>query len=206
GKSARQSNVLLGIVLLSSLAFHFAALKGKPWLHLGAGIFVLDTVVPYLWMFLTGVLIQRNWSILRRWFVDRLHWWLIGYAAVCALGVCLHRGVGSADIGAAFFLPLSGLVISAAMSYRTLSERLLQRNDVSYGVYIYHMLGVYLITRLTVMAAPIAVTVLVLATLAVAMLSWRLVERPFLAQKHRSLRAAAAQRAGSAQSMLGVTP
>jgi peptidoglycan/LPS O-acetylase OafA/YrhL len=206
GRPVRRSNALLGIVLLSSLAFHFAALEGKPWFQLEGGVFVLDTVVPYLWMFLIGVLIQRNWSSLRRLFVDRVHWWLIGYTAVCAIGILLHRGVGSADIGAVFFLPLAGLVISAAMSYRTLSERLLRRNDVSYGVYIYHVPGVYLLTRLTVMAPPLAAAVLILVTLAVAMLSWRLVERPFLAQKRRSLRAPRAQRAGSSQPMLGVTP
>ena len=204
GPCARRGNALLGCVLLASLAFHFIVIEGKPWVGLAAGVFILDTIVPYLWMFLTGVLIQRNWPLLRGLFVDQVHRWFIGYGVLCALGVCLHKGVGSADISPVFLLPLAGLAISGAMSYRTLSERLLHRNDVSYGLYIYHMLGVYLLARLTAIAPPIAVALLVLVTLALATLSWRLVERPFLAQKHRSLRAARMQRAAGTHSMLGV--
>jgi peptidoglycan/LPS O-acetylase OafA/YrhL len=203
GGSMRRGNPVLICLLLASLAFHLLALEGRPWIHLGARTSVLDTIVPYLWMFLTGVLVQRNWTRLRYLFVDRVHWWLAGYAVMCGLAVLLHRGIGSADISPLFLLPLGGLAISGAMSFRTLSDRLLHRNDVSYGLYIYHMPGVYLLARLAILPPPLGVALLVLVTLALAMLSWRLIERPFLAHKHRSLRAEAQGQARDCQHLLG---
>jgi peptidoglycan/LPS O-acetylase OafA/YrhL len=101
-------------------------------------------------------------------------------------------------------LPLAGLVISSAMSFRTLSDRLLHHNDVSYGLYIYHMPGVYLLRRFSAAAPPIAVALLVLITLAVAMLSWRCVERPFLARKRRSLRDLPNRRTPETETLLGL--
>jgi peptidoglycan/LPS O-acetylase OafA/YrhL len=201
GRSARRGNALLASLFASSLAFHFAVVVGKPWFQAD---FILDTIVPYLWMFLAGVLIQRNWGLLRRFLLDQAHWWLLGYLLVCAIAVSLRVGVGSADIRPVFLLPLAGLVISSAMSFRTLSDRLLHHNDVSYGLYIYHMPGVYLLRRFSAAAPPIAVALLVLITLAVAMLSWRCVERPFLARKRRSLRDLPNRRTPETETLLGL--
>jgi peptidoglycan/LPS O-acetylase OafA/YrhL len=203
GSSVRRGNALLVSLFACSLAFHFAVTEGKPWLRLAAGGFILDSIVPYLWMFLAGVLIQRNWGIVRRFLVGRAHWWLLGYLLVCALGG-LHVRVGSADIRPVFFLPLAALVISSAMSFRTLSDRLLHHNDVSYGVYIYHMLGVYLLLPFSAVPPPIAVALVVLITLPVATLSWRLIERPFLARKRRSLRDAQNRRQPETATLLGL--
>lgn len=42
------------------------------------------TLAPYLWMFLVGVAIQRNWGTVRGWRVGRGQWWALGYLMVCA--------------------------------------------------------------------------------------------------------------------------
>ena len=37
------------------------------------------------------------------------------------------------------FIPLAVLTFSFAYSFPMLSQKLLQRNDISYGIYIYHV-------------------------------------------------------------------
>jgi len=63
----------------------------------------------------------------------------------------------------------------------------LNSNDISYGVYLYHipLLNLLLFHRIIGVAGFI---VLLAMTLAAAMLSWRVIEKPALALKHYSLR------------------
>jgi peptidoglycan/LPS O-acetylase OafA/YrhL len=63
---------------------------------------------------------------------------------------------------------------------------LLGGNDISYGLYLYHGPFMNVAVAMQLSLAPVVVAVLVmLATLAVASLSWRLVERPALGLKVR---------------------
>jgi peptidoglycan/LPS O-acetylase OafA/YrhL len=204
GPSTRRANLLLAGSLCASLALHFAVLEHRPWLLPPKYDFLLDTIFPYLWIFLVGVLMQRNWDRLRRFLVGRMPWWLLGYLFVCAISVWLRRGVGSANIGPVYLLPLAGLVISSAMTARTLSDRLLHGQDLSYGVYIYHMLVVYLMVPQAVLPPALAVAVLTLITLALATLSWHLVEQPFLIRKHRSIREPQTPRPLASPTMIGL--
>jgi len=143
------------------------------------------TVVPYLWMFLIGVLVQRNWSALRMWFMGRAHWWLLAYLLLCVLAKAINVRRGGNDINPLFMLPLAGLVVAAAMSARGWSDRLLRHHDVSYGLYIYHMPIIAVLSALALRSVSIAIAL----SLAVAILSWTGVEKPFLAHKRRTLRA-----------------
>jgi peptidoglycan/LPS O-acetylase OafA/YrhL len=180
--------LLLG-VLAASVAIHWVLIHAEPGSLQAQYGFLLDTLAPYLWMFLTGVLIQRNWNTLRGWFAGRAHWWLLGY--VSAGAICreyLHIGVGSNDISPAFLLPLAGVVMSCAMSARGLSQRILAHNDISYGTYIYHTLVVAVMLQL---GAPGNVTLAAIAlgvSAGLGALSWFCVERPFLRQKRDALR------------------
>ncbi len=80
---------------------------------------------------------------------------------------------------------LSVTILSAAYSKPNLSLILLRGNDISYGIYIYHMVFVNMAFEL---AYPptfgLGVTVMTITVLA-AMLSWSLVERPALGLKGR---------------------
>ena len=79
------------------------------------------------------------------------------------------------------------VTFAAAFSAPTLSDRLLRRNDVSYGVYIYHgpVINLLLATGLGAVALrfPLAIAL----TIALAYGSWRLVEKPALGLKRHPL-------------------
>jgi len=186
----QRRNALLLTLLVTSLAIRLACVNGAPLSRIGIAALLVPTVVPHLWMFLSGVLAQRNWASIRQLFVGQFHWWLLGYVIVRALVARFHVPLGGLEIHPALFVLLSGVVLSGAMSGRSLSNRLLRHNDISYGTYIYHMLVVNLMVQYAAPASAWSVAIALAGSLALAALSWRLVERPFLAQKHHSVQTA----------------
>jgi peptidoglycan/LPS O-acetylase OafA/YrhL len=189
----RRGHVLVLIVLVASLAAELVLAYGRrrfPWLT-DYG-FLFGTLVPYLWMFLVGVLIQRNWSRLRRCLAHQAHWWLLGYFLLCIVARLLRIDAGGNNMNPIFLLPLTGLVISCAMSAPSLSNRILHHRDISYGTYIYHMLVINLLLYFGVRASVPAVVAAIVISLALAATSWHVVEKPFLIRKRNALRTAEA--------------
>ena len=90
-----------------------------------------------------------------------------------------------------YLVPIMGLaVLSLAYVRPTLGHQLLRGNDVSYGLYIYHMPIVGLLIQLGRTGSLAWVGVALGSALTCAVLSWRFVERPFLRRKRVGLRVA----------------
>lgn len=79
------------------------------------------------------------------------------------------------------------IIIKLAYINPTFSDRILGRNDISYGVYIYHM---PIINYILYIYGPGEVQFIyaILGTLLLALLSWFLIERPTLRLKTNALR------------------
>jgi peptidoglycan/LPS O-acetylase OafA/YrhL len=149
---------------------------------------VLSSLLPVLWMFLVGVLVQRNWSSVRPWLIGRAHWWVLGYLLLAASGALLHIPVLSFNPSPVYLVALAGVVFSCAMSARGLAARLLRGQDISYGIYIYHMLVLNVLVQFRVPASSGSIAAVLATTLLLAALSWILIERPFLARKRYGVR------------------
>jgi peptidoglycan/LPS O-acetylase OafA/YrhL len=186
----RRGDIALLGLLASSMAIHFVCCRPGLSPASPPHTFMVETVAPYLWMFLVGVLSQRHWQSLRGWLAGRAHRWLLGYLLLCVVARWLNVYVGSADISPLFLLPLAGLVLSCAISLPSLSDRLLHHNDISYGTYIYHALVLDLMLIFGVQGDFLSATATVASALALGAASWWCVERPFLHRKRSSLRAA----------------
>lgn len=151
------------------------------------------TFVPWFGMFLLGYLAQLNWERLRPLVEGRFLMWLAIYAVLIAAGIMLENSTGMRLSGNRlqfpWFVTLCLLALAAAHTRPAVSDRLLDGNDVSYGIYIYHMpvinfvLATGLATGLTALSAAMAGTVLL------AVLSWFAVERPALRLKRTALHA-----------------
>ena len=87
---------------------------------------------------------------------------------------------------------LLAVVFSAAYSAPSLADRLLRRNDISYGTYIYHMPVVNAFIVLGIAGSAGAIGLILGVTLLLAAASWRLVERPALRKKRQTLHATSA--------------
>jgi len=143
--------------------------------------------VPWFWMFLVGVLFQRNSVVLGRWLAGRFVYVALAYVLLASFA--LHQWQWSLKDSPQplLFLGLACVTFSAAFSAPALSQRLLRRNDVSYGFYIYHepVINVLLLTGAATGRAALILAIVVSLVLACA--SWVLIERPALALKRHPL-------------------
>ncbi|KZZ60967.1 hypothetical protein A3762_14935 [Oleiphilus sp. HI0125] len=145
------------------------------------------TVLPYLYMFLLGVLIQKNFRRVQPLFSGRFWNWLglfVVWLAICFVANLPFQGNSLNPISSTL---LGCLTISAAFSQTNLSHWL-QGNDISYGIYIYHMI----IVNLFIETSPfqnnkVALITMLIATMATALASWKLVEKPCLKLKQSSI-------------------
>jgi peptidoglycan/LPS O-acetylase OafA/YrhL len=149
---------------------------------LPGGFSLLETLVPNFYMFALGMLAARYFDQVVPYVAGRAHWWLAAYLAVVGVDHLLGIQVGTNQPDFFSMWLLAGLVISAAHSAPHISDKLLRGNDLSYGIYIYHMVVVNFLVQTR--HPNFAVAVIVSLLLAIA--SWLLVERPALARKQTS--------------------
>lgn len=167
------------LVLINVLYSHFAT----PAISLPqklAGV----TLAPYLFVFLIGMALHREQSFVERVLRGKVLWFAVGYAALIAsyswLGIP-YRGVSVFTA-----VPLALLVISAAYTKPDLSARLLGGNDISYGIYIYHMVWVNAVIHMGLWRPVENLLIATAMTFVCAYLSWRVVERPCLLRKKQT--------------------
>lgn len=142
---------------------------------------------PWFYMFLVGVLCQRNFAVCARWLSEKFFLVLLAYLALAWLArEVLGFSFGN-SLNPLTFVALAALTFAAAYSYRSLSDRILRRNDISYGVYIYHMPVVNFLVAQGFYGTRAALAAALATTLILAFLSWRLVEKPALALKRHPL-------------------
>ncbi|MGC1459143.1 MAG: acyltransferase [Steroidobacteraceae bacterium] len=184
-----RSNCMLGAaialgLLLSEVwtAKNLGIGGGHRWPRISYQLFV-----PWLYMFLVGIIAQRNCDVLRYWFAGRFIYIVATYGVLATLtSRFLNWGLGD-FIQPLLFLGLVLVTFSAAFTVPTLSERLLRKNDVSYGLYIYHrpVMNILLLTGL--LAGFAAMSFSLILSIALAYASWSLIEKPALALKRRPL-------------------
>ena len=186
----RLGNIRLLAIGLASLAVQLLIVNiHRPVGQVAAHFLLGETLVPYLWMFLVGVSIQRNWSTVRGWLFGRAHWWGLGYLMLCAAARWLHVDTGGNYLSPVYLLPLAGLIVSLAMSAPQLSDRILRHHDVSYGLYLYHMLVIDLLVGLAAPPGWASLAAATIVSFGLAALSWTFIERRYLRDKRGALRA-----------------
>jgi peptidoglycan/LPS O-acetylase OafA/YrhL len=143
--------------------------------------------VPWIYMFLFGLLFQRNFALIHRAAGGKFLPLLIVYCLVCWFaGSGLGWTFGNA-VNPVLFVILSFLIFAAAYSNAGLSDRLLKRNDISYGIYIYHMPVVNFLLAVGMVGSKLGLSIAIALTIALAYGSWTLIERPALALKKHPL-------------------
>ena len=144
------------------------------------------TFVPFVYYFILGVIVQTYSIRVINLVKGRFFSLLLLHVLLASLMERYGFITFGAYLNPILVLSLLTLVISAAYSKPSLSEKLLNRNDISYGVYIYHMLWVNFVIDLDLL--PIyKFTLVVVLTLLSGILSWRLIERPSLSFKRKVL-------------------
>ena len=133
--------------------------------------------IPWIYMFLVGVLFQKNFSILHRFLSGRVLYILPVYLLFSFISVNYYQlGMGNGINPMLYFL-LAVLIFSFAYSYPTLSKKTLGGNDISYGVYIYHIPVVNLLIYYGYASNISYVIIAIAITIIIATTSWMLIEK-----------------------------
>lgn len=174
---------LWGLFLVLALIFRpmTTYIDGQPD-PLTALKLVRYSFVPHFYLFLFGVLLQRfsaHESVLIQ---GKAPIWLAAYIALMYV-------IPDSDVKSVLHpLALGLVVLSAACTGPDLARLVFRGNDLSYGVYIYHGLVINVFVELGLVGSPAYAWILAGVTFAVAFLSWKLVEGPFLRKKSQSIR------------------
>lgn len=143
------------------------------------------TVLPYLYIFIVGIVLQRNLEMIKKYLVDRALVWLFFY--LCASALFSYMGLTNAgnNINPVLAILIAFLTLSFALTGTAKLSGLLKDNDISYGVYIYHMVFVNLLIHLNAFPSAINFLIMLVCTVLMALMSWRFVEKPALSLKNR---------------------
>lgn len=153
-------------------------------------ILVKVSIVPYLYMFMLGIILQRNLEALnqRKVLAGKGVLWLAGYIAVS--WVLLHAfnvspGTNMPNLFSMTILAMA--VVSLAFTRGNLSEQILKGNDISYGTYVYHMVVANLAFELGYRGTTTVLWAVLLVTYVLSVVSWLAIEKPALRLKRLSL-------------------
>ena len=142
--------------------------------------------IPWFYMFLTGIIVQRNFEFFHKLLSNKFIFIFPVYCFVGYLAIAYHLELGN-EINPVVFAFLFMCVFAFSYSHSGLAKKLLKGNDISYGVYIYHspMINFFLYSGYT---GKISYAALALAiAIMIAMISWILIERNSLKLKKHPL-------------------
>jgi peptidoglycan/LPS O-acetylase OafA/YrhL len=151
---------------------------------------IFITPLPWVGMFCVGIFAQRHIAKIYPLVAGRLPQFLVAYLAVAIVSSFVpgYPLIGSAgnSIALLSYGLLCATVLAAAYTGRDTAERLLHRNDISYGVYVYHLPCINAAMAIGLPGVAAFACVLV-AVPALAVLSWHYIERPCLGSRRAAL-------------------
>ncbi|MHA6205817.1 acyltransferase family protein [Dyella soli] len=188
GLRHRRGTLMLMLLTLALLVPNLAYWHADPEHHPATTLKLFGvTFLPWYYMFLLGVLAQRHFHLLHGWLSGRAI--PLGVAYVLATMLATHQlgWNASNDIHPVLYVLLAAFVFSLAYTAPTWADRLLRRQDISYGIYIYHMPCINVLLYLGLKGQTMALAFTFAAAVLIAMLSWIAIERPCLQMKRGGL-------------------
>ena len=181
------TKLLMVILMIISYGYHYYVRSTRQE-NMALYSVLDDDVFPYLFYFLAGVLSYLYFDKLKRFYIGKGMYWLALYLAyILVIGVYMDlydQEYFLNGYGLTGFLILSQTVISFAFTRPNLSHDLLRGNDISYGMYLYHLIIIGIFFKNGHYANNWAFLPIVSLTVAAAYFSWIFVEKPALSLKN----------------------
>lgn len=143
-----------------------------------------NSFVPWIYMFILGALLYKNEIILN--YIKKTPLFIFISMYVLSYFLTKDYGWGNA-INPISYILLACMVTKFAFTAPNLSDSILNRNDLSYGIYIFHMPIVnYLIY--SNISGGLGFFICLIATIIFSFISWFVVEKKSLSLKNNPLR------------------
>lgn len=169
------------IIILGSMILGYLIRANN---HTNLEKLVYYSCLPYLYCFLTGSLLYIYWTNVKKYLERKFLVWLgifIIYCLACKTYPSYHP---ENILGFIANVLLGILTISGAFSCVWFSK-ILRGYDISYGMYIYHMLVINTLVQLGYEGKILYLGVTVIITITLSFLSWICIERKCLALKSK---------------------
>ena len=147
------------------------------------------SLFPFLCWFSLGIIVFRYFDVVESWFKDKFYFWFLLYV-FCVItfeGFFNFSFVnfsfkGFPDI--LYSLVLCGLIFSFCFSFLGLSKNVLGGNDISYGIYIFHMPLINFMIQFGLCGSFINFLLAVLSSIIAGLLSWNKIEKKILERRN----------------------
>jgi peptidoglycan/LPS O-acetylase OafA/YrhL len=127
------------------------------------------------------VLLQRNFDLARKVLGGRFVPAVLLYGVLGLIAARELHWRFNNDLNPVVFTALAVVTFAAAFTAPSVADRVLRRNDLSYGLYLYHAPVINLLLYTQAVTGLLGVFATLTASLALAAGSWWLIERPALA-------------------------
>lgn len=148
---------------------------------------MMVSFAPWFYMFMVGAYISINRNLQTKILAISPLIYLGLYVVTYFFALEYNLGTGN-NINFISFILLCLLMFRLAYTNPSLSDQVLGGNDISYGIYIYHMPIVNLWLFCKIQGTPISFVSAMLCTICMAFISWYLIEKPALKLKKIALR------------------
>ena len=185
-KVAKDQTLCFWLAWFAFVAMGFAASLMFPPVENPEGEPILQKLIrysflPYFFLFLSGVLLQRLKAYQSKWMAGKGAYWLAAYLS-------FYYVVPTAPVTYVPMTLLLGIVaVSMAYTMPGISQKILRGNDISYGVYIYHGLMINILVETGLTGRAEYFVLLVGCTYLAGYVSWIAIERPFLRKKKQTI-------------------
>ena len=179
----KNKSLIYGLLLISYLIYNYDLSSDKEIFH---NKLIRVTIFPYIFLFLTGMGFYKYYDVVKKFVNGKFMWWFLLFIVAETIKTYSIIDFG-VILNIFMWIIFSFMVFSFAFSFRNLSDFLLKRNDFTYGIYIYHMLVVNVFVHLKMVGEMKYIAAVVTLTIAVGMMSWFFIERPFLQLKKHSI-------------------
>lgn len=136
------------------------------------------TPIAWGWMFAFGILAAKHYKCIRPW-LSYAPWLIIPMVSMMLFGDGIMLNAIGNRLGLLYFI----CYVSMVLWFAFFTPFIPLRNDLSYGIYIWHM---PIINFLLIINASSFWFVL-MSTLAISALSWFLIEKPILKYKRKTI-------------------
>ncbi len=178
--------IIILIIVFSIISYTYAVFYNvfnkEIWFKL-IGI----SFLPWFYMFLLGILFQINFSRMYKYLNSNLFPILGIYILIYYPLHVWYQIRGGNNINPLIFILLATVIFSFAYSYKNISNKLIKHNDISYGIYLYHMPVCNCFMNIGWLHNIVYVLLSMLLASIISCLSWIFVEKPSLLLKKYSI-------------------
>lgn len=182
---SRISKKLIIIICLFFILIHLFISNTDNYYNNNIFDFISVSILNYFYYFLFGTILYLYRFYLNKFWNGKCILWFLCYVSfnyflASYISISAFKTIGSIIE----HLLLSFTVLSFVYSSRNLSDRLLKGNDISYGIYIYHMIVVNIFVERGFLHRTDIFFFTLLLSILLGFVSWRFIEKPALKFKN----------------------